>query len=160
MIIRSITATDIPAAAELLRDSWRYHAQHSRLQSLKAMMDYPIETHLQERLTLSEWATFVADDGEIIGVVMCCIEDAPSYYKFPKQLFVHEIAVAEDHRRQGIAEKLLHRAEEFASSQDISLLVADIYDFNTSSQSLFAKDGFNPDISYWYKVSDKGEHHE
>lgn len=65
----------------------------------------------------------------------------PKYKSSPKALYISDLYVLPKHRRQGIAEKLVKKAEKIAVKQKKKLIV-DTQKKNASSLGLYKKLGF------------------
>lgn len=95
---------------------------------------------------------FVALDGEkVVGVITCKIGPSPGYFRDSIQLFINDVAVDGNYRRQGIAETLELRCEQYAKENDVNLIIGEIYAYNHGSRALVKKLGRTMGYETWYK---------
>ena len=68
-----------------------------------------------------------------------------SYYTYPEKLLhVAVLTVRQTHRRRGIGEALLGRAEEIAREFGASRLTLEVYLFNDGAVRFYERVGFDP----------------
>lgn len=98
---------------------------------------------LGEQLEQDSVAIFVAErNGELLGYVYAGIEG-----KAWKELrdvagFIHDVAVVESARRQGLGERLLEVAAQWLLAQGVPRVMLWTAEQNVGAQRLFAKLGF------------------
>ena len=73
-------------------------------------------------------------DNKIVGVV--CVEN-----QFGDG-YLHNIAVADDYRRQGIARQLMNKCREFLQTNDVEKIFLEVRTSNTNAVNLYKKCGF------------------
>ena len=141
------------SAAELLRQSWLLHAQHSELLNTERFEEVDEKQWLADFLDKDGHGGFVAltTDHQVVGVLIFEVSACPSYYKFDQQLTIVEVAVAEEHRRKRVAVALEEACENHAKKQGVPLIVGEIYSFNDASRELVKKRGRKLGFETWYK---------
>lgn len=93
---------------------------------------------LLRRETIHTFLTF--SDGHAAGLANC-IEGFSTFACNPL-LNIHDIAVASDHRKKGIATLLLQAAEELAVEQGCCKLTLEVREANQAAQSVYIRFGF------------------
>ena len=56
--------------------------------------------------------------------------------------YLHNIAVADDYRRQGIARQLMNKCREFLQTNDVEKIFLEVRTSNTNAVNLYKKCGF------------------
>jgi ribosomal protein S18 acetylase RimI-like enzyme len=105
-----------------------------------------VSTWLQERISLPQWAGFVAEiDGEIVGFAFCKdMKEDTSGFIFPhadETVYLLYLAVDEAFRGQGIAHALLGACEDLAREWGRTGVFLDIADDNPALR-LYERLGF------------------
>ena len=93
-----------------------------------------------------------------VGYAWAAVEARPDFAlkHGRKQVYIHQIAVHERYRKQGIGRALFQTIEDLAEQQGITHLELDSWAFNTDAHAFFEKLGFE---TYNIKMWKKGEHH-
>ena len=73
-------------------------------------------------------------DNKIVGVA--CVEN-----QFGDG-YLHNIAVADDYRQQGIARQLMNKCREFLQTNDVEKIFLEVRTSNTNAVNLYKKCGF------------------
>jgi aminoglycoside 3-N-acetyltransferase I len=150
--IRKATKRDFQAAGHLMESMWELHGDETRLISKEQILSVPGADYIRELLEKSTSVVFVAEtNGQIVGVVSCCMQDLPTFYKQQQEAYIDDLSVAEDFQRQGIASKLLQACEEFARANSVSLISAKVWKFNKASAALMEANGLESDFTYFHK---------
>lgn len=99
--------------------------------------------------------TFVAEDsGKIVGFLKADITEIPSFFIHPKILYLDDLFVLPDYRRQGIAKALILKAEELAKEKNIKRIQARVYTFNTGMHEFLKSLGYHSPHATWDKTLD------
>ena len=127
------------------------HILHQTVQALNKIGNdqwdnaYPLESDILRDIERSEM--YVYELNGLIGGFICLNNEEPTEYmplpwsKSDQALVVHRLAVAEDFRGQGIAEKLLAFADKQAIAHN-HYLKTDTYSPNLAAQKIFTKCGY------------------
>ncbi|MEE8438491.1 MAG: GNAT family N-acetyltransferase [Micropepsaceae bacterium] len=85
-------------------------------------------------------------EGEIVGHVYAeLIHRAENVFRHAEStIYVHQIGVREDSRRQGIGSALMNFIEEHAAALGVNAIGLDHWAFNTSARDFFEARGFTP----------------
>lgn len=85
----------------------------------------------------------VADaDGDLVGMVVTGVDEAPSAFDRPDRVVVCELYVEEDHRGTGLAERLVDRAVERAREEGCPEVALDVDVGNERAMRFYDKLGF------------------
>ncbi|MFA6007664.1 MAG: GNAT family N-acetyltransferase [Candidatus Shapirobacteria bacterium] len=155
MIIRKGTIKDIPKIRVFLLDSWLMHAnKEPKFVNPKTFENTNLKNYLKNCFNHSYKSyLFVAEDKEeIIGLIKLNIENIESFYYQKKALYIDDIYVSQDYRKQGISKKLIEATEKIAKKRNIKWLKARIYQFNQPAQNTFDSSGFKPLYSEYFKI--------
>lgn len=86
---------------------------------------------------------FVAEDaGELIGFVSVKIEDSTPIFDRGQEAHVEELYVKESYRRQGVASKLLERAEDYSREEGVDMIQLSVDTGNRSAAQFYSTHGF------------------
>lgn len=152
--IRPIEDSDVPVVAELIKTMWVEHGRHARLIDLGKMQAADAVAYIKRHRNKGD-VFFVAEaDGQVVGAISGMIEELPKYYKYDNMLLLDNLSVALQWRGQGIAGRLIAACEQFAKTSKIQALAGEIWEYNDASRAVFSKQGYGPDLTYWYKVID------
>lgn len=129
MKIREATASDIPALAEVYRDSVKAIApQRYSPEQVEAWSDFPLATEAFNNFIFNP-TTFIAQlDGTIVG-----------FSGVEANGHIASLYIRGDYNRQGIGSRLLETVISFAKSHKIPRLYTEASEF---SRALFEKFGF------------------
>ena len=109
--------------------------------------------HTRDMLRKSDFHVFVAlSDGKVIGG--CTAYEIPMYKDNAYEMFLYEIAVHRDYRRQKIAFKLIECVKQFGIGKGISKMFVFTSAQNHAAQALYRATGGTPDpeIAFFYTL--------
>lgn len=96
---------------------------------------------------------FVAEvEGVIAGYVWAAIEDRrENAFKYRRHsVYIHQIGVRADYRKQGIGSGLIDQVQALAQSLGITTVALDSWAFNTDAHAFFRKLGFEQfNFNFW-----------
>ena len=94
------------------------------------------------------------NDGKIIGVVLFTRHDTgDKLEKIKIYVQINEIAVLEEHRGEGIGQKLIGAVEDYAKSIGAQNLQLDVWGNNDSAIKFYEKKGFKlKKLQYWKDI--------
>jgi hypothetical protein len=93
---------------------------------------------LLQRKTIHTFLAF--SDGQAVGLANCV--EGFSTFACKPLLNIHDIAVAPDHRKQGIATLLLEAAEKLALAQGCCKITLEVLEGNEAAKSVYTRFGF------------------
>ncbi len=123
--IRRLTAADYDAVLAL----W----QHVGLSSIRPQGRDSREAFAQQ-LERGQVVLGLDESGRLIGCVVATHDTRKGW--------INRLAVDPAHRRRGHAKRLLRAAEETLREQGMTVLAAQIEDWNTTSLALFESEGY------------------
>ena len=136
--IKKVTKADVSMVA-ILFDAYRvFYKQSSDLQ---AAFDF-----LEQRIDKNESTIFMAVlQGEVVGFVQ--LYPIFSSVSIKPAWLLNDLYVAENARRQGVAEALLQQAKQFALENNAAYVMLQTNEDNYKAQSVYEKNG-------WIKLND------
>jgi ribosomal protein S18 acetylase RimI-like enzyme len=134
-VVRPTQVEDLPAVYRLGTRCYDVTDKPYNYWSIREVAD-----HLER----AEGLCFVAEaGGEIVGFALA----APSYEILEDTGHLEWLAVAPEHRRNGIAMRLIETVVEALRARGCRDVVADVSSANEASRSLFGRAGFEEGIS-------------
>lgn len=155
MNIRTGKITDIPQIKEYLLDSWLTHVkQEPKFINPKTFYNTNLKNYLKNCFNHSYKSyLFVAEDNnEIIGLIKLNVELIESFFYQNRILYIDDIYVSKNFRKQGVAKKLIETAEKIAKKRNLKWIKAKVYQFNKAAQNTFTSSGFKPLYSEYFKI--------
>lgn len=149
--IRELEGSDIGSGLkEMLLGMWVMHADSSsHLISKEKLLSMDMDGYLEKCIVDSNQRGYVAvTDSRVVGLIRCEVKKLPEFYVTDKELYVDDLVVHEDYRKQGVATELIEAVKEFGKSNGIKLLRTAVYLFNEKSRKLFLKNGFKEDYCF------------
>lgn len=112
---------DLKAVVSLCRDFFaEYEARHREFFDTYNLTDADISGRFLESMTSNSSATFIAlIDDSIVGYALVAIREQPRFYKIKKIGAVSGLMVAKEHRRKGVASRLLTEAKAYCRRNGI-----------------------------------------
>lgn len=106
---------DLDAVLSLCRDFFaEYEGHHSAFFETDDLSDGDISGRFLKSQESEDSATLVAlVDGEIVGYASVAVREQPRFYKVKRLGAISGLMVAKDHRRRGIATRLLDEARDY-----------------------------------------------
>lgn len=156
MKIHTIQESDILQIVELLLPMWVDHAKKvPELLDNSYIKNYDVYRYCRRVIEDPKQEMFIAEeDGRVVGVARTEIESSPGMYGVKELMFFDDLVVHPDHRRQGVADKLVEARLEYAKKKGITKIYSKVYSFNEPAQKLLKKHGFNDIYRHYYKFLD------
>ena len=145
MIVRKAERRDLPALGRLGAMLMRAHYDFDPQRFLAAGPDTErgYAWFLGGMLESHEDVVFVAEtDGEIVGYVFAALEPLSWKELRGPAGFIHDVAVAEESRKSGIATKLMEAAMEWLQGRGAPRVILWTAAPNAAAQALFRRLGF------------------
>jgi ribosomal protein S18 acetylase RimI-like enzyme len=144
MNIRPAERGDLKALVELNREVQELHAK------LKPSVFKPTSNHdmapgLAEFIDNDRFHTFIVEDnGKTIGYAVGEFRhQGENAFKYSRNsLLIHQISVAWDHRRRGVASALLDHFQILAERAGVTRLEIDVYTANREAKAFYIARGF------------------
>ena len=145
VIIRRANQADLPALGKLGASLLRLHhgLDPDRFMAPPVDPEAGYKWFLGTQLKEADAAVFVAErDGAVIGYVYAALEPRSWKELRDEAGFIHDVVVAEEARRLGIASTLIDKACEWLRSIDAPRVVLWTAEKNEGAQQLFTRVGF------------------
>ena len=145
MNIREAKHSDLDALVELNQDVQELHVG-LRPSVFKPTRNHDMSSGLSAFISGDHFQTFIAEhDGSAIGYAIAEVrhQDENAFKLSRDYLLIHQIAVAPDHRRKGVATALLEHARDLARQEGIARLQIDVYSANHDARAFYASQGFD-----------------
>jgi ribosomal protein S18 acetylase RimI-like enzyme len=107
----------------------------------------PILDYLKESVFDPNAVIFLAEEGdEILAAIHCRIQSSSENPVLTPRKFalIENIAVASAHRRRGIGEALMKRAEQWAKALGASSIELTVWDFNQTAKDFYRQLDYQP----------------
>lgn len=146
MMIRQARTEDIPGLIALLLQVGQVH-RDLRPDIFRPVTQKYDETQLADLLQDRNRPVFVAMEGEFVAGYCFCIlrsyQDSGTVVDH-KDLYIDDLCVDRQHRRQGIAEKLYSHALHYAKEQGCKFLSLNVWCGNEGALGFYEKMGMRP----------------
>jgi ribosomal protein S18 acetylase RimI-like enzyme len=141
--IRPLTDADIPSLCARIADHQDYHRALEPQWPAGADIAADYFAFIQTECAAHAGRTFLAVDDRAIAGFVCIITDKRGAPDDPaRHAFVHDLYVAPEYRRRGIATRLMEVAEAFAHSQGVTEVRLGVLERNQDARALYDALGF------------------
>lgn len=143
-----IVEAEVSDAERLVDDLWIPLAKEmEEVSEFNRLADSGVRSdavkYFTDRLRKDEHTFLIAEeDGKYAGFVSIEERSARPVFERDKYGHIHELYVAKDFRRQGIASKLLDSVEELCREKDFDMIRLSVNVRNDSAQDLYRKKDF------------------
>ncbi len=95
-------------------------------------------------------------EGAVVGYIGMALSKAGPFVpaEIRQQVYVENLVVSRDHRRHGIGQALLTRAEDLARLHGLKAICLGVVPGNTAAEAAYAKVGFTPTAIEMRKLID------
>jgi ribosomal protein S18 acetylase RimI-like enzyme len=135
---------DLSAVLKLCKDFFaEYEENHEEFFDTDDLTEADISGRFRDSLKSDDSATMIAlVDDKIVGYASLVVRDQPSFYKVKRVGAISAIMVAREHRRQGIATRILQEARAYFGRHDIKYFTFYTSAANQAAINLYDKLGF------------------
>jgi ribosomal protein S18 acetylase RimI-like enzyme len=135
----------------------KMHAEHH-----PDVFKYPTDTaetesFFRDRISADDNFIFVAEiDGKAVGYIWCTIDlKKENVFKYgQKRVYIHQLSVAPEHRRQGVGRELMLAVSGLARKKGIGKFALDSWEFNKEAHAFFEQLGFSRfNINMWQEAA-------
>lgn len=154
MVIRKATLEDIPFIKECLIDSWVEHARNNPSLMIEARMrQSKVEEYYSYVINNDKGYVLIAEtDDKKVGLIRAYETKLADFFKDPQILYVDDVYVLKEYRRQGIARVLYMEIEKLAKEKGIKRIDGRIYTYNKPMQKLLENMNYHMPYSTWVKI--------
>ena len=107
-------------------------------------------------LNNSQYICYVAEvDGIVVGEVIATLKEIKeeSIFKHRTILFIEDICVDKEYKRQGVGRLLYNKIEQVAQENEVDSVELNVWSFNIDAIRFYEKMGMEPkNIRYEYKI--------
>jgi ribonuclease HI/GNAT superfamily N-acetyltransferase len=153
--IQKLTHQYIEPASSLLKKEWLLHAEKTATYSRELIEKKDITEWLEGRV-LSDSPSFecfvsIADETLVALMLIRTVQNS-SISTNSTSIKIEDIFVIESWRGKGVAKALLQHVEEYALTQGINEVCADVYTFNQASRNLFEYADYEAQYTSYSKI--------
>ena len=146
MEVRKAQTSDLDDLIELNLEVHAIHLQE-RPEEFKELSAQDIRSSLSYVLSQKSAEILVCcSEEQVVGYVLVRVVNRPEnpVQKPRTFLYIDQIDVKKEYRRQGVGKLILDAAREFAIQQGLDLVTLDVWKFNVNAVSFFRSQGFEP----------------
>ncbi len=146
MEIRKAQTGDIPGLISLLQQIGQFHYE-LRPDIFRPVAQKYDEAALEKMLSDEQKVVFVAAEGDaVLGYCMCAIRfyQNSSTVADHEELYIDDLCVDENHRREGIAAALYRHVLGYAKEQGCQFLSLNVWCGNDGAMAFYEKMGMRP----------------
>jgi ribosomal protein S18 acetylase RimI-like enzyme len=139
-----VGAEDYARAREVIADTFVFH-QQAVPEFFRATDTPPPTRQFITELIENGGALFLAQDGEVVvGFLTIRVRQAPDeLYLAPVcEAIIDNLGIKTDRRRQGIGQKLMEAAQEWARQQRASRVQLTVWEFNVGAIAFYESLGY------------------
>ena len=144
--LRPAEKTDYPQLKKLMVQLQQYHV-NLRPDVYKMSEDFFTEDTFDKLLAECNVLLAVEENGEIAGAVSYSIMDMKASIIHPfKSLWISDLVIEENHRRQGIGSMLMDKIKQIAKENNVDRIQLNVNALNSGAIELYEKLGFTPEL--------------
>ena len=143
MDIRQANKNDITQMVPLLDEVSKLHIE-KRPDVFKTRAYEEIKSNLEEMIQDESNIILIAEDKQIVvGVIICKIREINNHtnLKNTKVLWINEICVKQEYRRNGIGHSLIEKAKEIAKANNCLRLELNCWELNEGAMKFYENQG-------------------
>lgn len=145
IIIRKATKEDIPKVAEVL--TYGFHRLNQWLWWLYPVLKMGIRDDLSQRASSpqNQYCCLIAlqEQQKIVGTIELAVRTSYHWHGKKEYVYLSNLAVLPNYRRQGIASALLKKCEEVAVSWGFERLYLHVLAENETGKTVYLRNGYS-----------------
>jgi GNAT superfamily N-acetyltransferase len=123
----------------------RFHAKQGAYWRIKPNCKRGYILYMQEVAKAEDKVVFVAEDGDRpVGFILAQISKRARIFVQSEHGLIVDLAVTKDHRRNGVGERLVHRAIRWFKAKGLSSAEMRVSTANPVATAFWCKMGFEP----------------
>ncbi|MEM7131447.1 MAG: GNAT family N-acetyltransferase [Chloroflexota bacterium] len=145
MDVRQATIADAEILSALNADVQKLHADaHPQLFKQPSDQTFPPSAALDVLNDPNAYIYIGKVKGEAVGYIYAEIRTSPENdFRYEmRRVSIHDISIKPDHQKKGYGERLIQSVKMLAQKHDITMVILDVWSFNTNARSFFAEQGF------------------
>ena len=144
--LRPAEKNDYPQLKKLMVQLQQHHV-NLRPDVYKMSEDFFTEDTFDKLLAECTVLLAVDETGEIAGAVSYSIMDMKASIIHPfKSLWISDLVIEENHRRQGIGSMLMDKIKQIAKENNVDRIQLNVNVLNSGAIELYEKLGFTPEM--------------
>ena len=144
--LRPAEKNDYPQLKKLMVQLQQHHV-NLRPDVYKMSEDFFTEDTFDKLLAECNILLAVEENGEISGAVSYSIMDMKASIIHPfKSLWISDLVIEENHRRQGIGSMLMDKIKQIAKENNVDRIQLNVNALNSGAIELYEKLGFTPEM--------------
>ena len=143
MDIRQANKNDITQMVPLLDEVSKLHIE-KRPDVFKTRAYEEIKSNLEEMIQDESNIILIAEDKQVaVGVIICKVREINNHtnLKNTKVLWINEICVKQEYRRNGIGRSLIEKAKEIAKANNCLRLELNCWELNGEAMKFYENQG-------------------
>ena len=143
MDIRQANKNDITQMVPLLDEVSKLHIE-KRPDVFKIKSHEEIKSNLEEMIQDESNFILIAEDKQVaVGVIICKVREINNHtnLKNTKFLWINEICVKQEYRRNGIGRSLIEKAKEIAKANNCLRLELNCWELNEEAMKFYENQG-------------------
>ena len=143
MDIRQANKNDITQMVPLLDEVSKLHIE-KRPDVFKIKSHEEIKSNLEEMIQDESNIILIAEDKQVaVGVIICKVREINDHtnLKNTKVLWINEICVKQEYRRNGIGRSLIEKAKEIAKENNCLRLELNCWELNGEAMKFYENQG-------------------
>ena len=143
MDIRQANKNDITQMVPLLDEVSKLHIE-KRPDVFKTRAYEEIKSNLEEMIQDESNIILIAEDKQVaVGVIICKVREINNHtnLKNTKFLWINEICVKQEYRRNGIGRSLIEKAKEIAKANNCLRLELNCWELNGEAMKFYENQG-------------------
>lgn len=143
MDIRQANKNDITQMVPLLDEVSKLHIE-KRPDVFKTRAYEEIKSNLEEMIQDESNIILIAEDKQVaVGVIICKVREINDHtnLKNTKVLWINEICVKQEYRRNGIGRSLIEKAKEIAKENNCLRLELNCWELNEEAMKFYENQG-------------------
>lgn len=143
MDIRQANKNDVPQIIPLIEQVSKLHIE-KRPDVFKVKTHEEIKNNLEEMIQDESNIILIAEDKQIVlGIIICKVKEINNHInlKNAKVLWINEICVKQEYRRNGIGRSLIKQAKEIAKANNCLRLELNCWELNEEAMQFYENQG-------------------
>jgi ribosomal protein S18 acetylase RimI-like enzyme len=122
-----------------------YEAHHEELFRIDVLRDEDIVGYFGRTVDSDDGATFIeVQDGRTVGYMTVFVRSQPGFYRVKQVGAILGLMVHRDHRRKGVATRLLAEAKKFFTARGVRYFTVYTASENDAAVKFYERNGMRP----------------
>ncbi|MGE0882732.1 MAG: N-acetyltransferase family protein [Blastocatellales bacterium] len=144
--IRLADADDLPRVENMWTALYQHQQQNGMLIQLPVNAFDLWVSSIKPLLGRFAWLFIIERNGELAGFLAGRVRSLPPYFGGAQVGFISEVYVSDDHRQQGLGERLVTTAMEFFSERGLTRVELQVIMNNPAARKLYQRLGWTEEL--------------